>query len=255
MSPSKGSYTVNKRRATKEDIDSDESSQRLTSSPAPPERPDSSATDDQNVHPQGTSVHSDSADSLEHLSHHHVSGGGDEGEQDDFIPKKPNGSDDSVDDGLSALNKNELMVRKAYLFLRLTLGTLNLTSFILKVPLLLLILRIAVEISQQKKRESMVTTIEPPYEDEAVTIKNDGADRKTIVIEALILLVLYVSLLLVHILCVFAFWLNKGVFHLFIHLPLVTLWLFLAIASYFVKEWRWALQSKYYYYYCSLIDR
>ena len=165
MSPNKGSYTVNKRRDTKEDADSDESSQRLTSSPAHPERPDSVATDDQNANHQGSdaSSHSDSLDQ-------HVTDAGDENDaSSDFLPKKlAQGSDPSVDDGMStlALTKNELMIRKAYLFLRLTLGTLNLISFILKVPLLLLILRVAVELSQQKKKESMVTTIEPPYEDE-----------------------------------------------------------------------------------------
>ena len=166
MSPSKGTYVVN-RSSNNDDTDSDESSRRLTSSPGHPERPDSSATDDQNVNRQAASDTSSGSDSLDHHGNEVI----DVDENDassDFIPKKlAQGSDCSVDgSGMSALTKNELMIRKAFLCLRLTLGTLNLTSFILKVPLLLLILRIAVEISQQKKREQQATTLEPPYDDE-----------------------------------------------------------------------------------------
>lgn len=50
---------------------------------------------------------------------------------------------------------------------------------------------------------------------------------------------MYVGMLLVHVLCVFYFWLNKGLFHLCIYLPLVGMWLFLAVPSGFVQSWSW----------------
>ena len=50
---------------------------------------------------------------------------------------------------------------------------------------------------------------------------------------------MYVGILLVHVLCVFFYWMNKGLFHLFLYLPLVGMWLFLAVPSGFVQSWSW----------------
>lgn len=170
MYANKGSYTVNRRNG-KEDADSHESSQRLAPTPTGhPERPDSSATDDQNVNHTDNHETSDvSSSGTESLDHHVGDAGDDNDASSEFIQKKiGKGSDSSFDDAMSSLTKGELMIRRAYLSLRLVLGTFNFTCFILKVPLLLLMLRIGLELSQQKKRESMVTTIEPPYDEEIV---------------------------------------------------------------------------------------
>lgn len=50
---------------------------------------------------------------------------------------------------------------------------------------------------------------------------------------------MYVGILLVHVLCAFFYWMNKGLFHLFLYLPLVGMWLFLAVSSSFVDSWSW----------------
>ena len=62
--------------------------------------------------------------------------------------------------------RREAVCRRTFLVTRLTLGAFNLTSLCLKLPLIVLIVRMVVEMAQAKASEAQVTTIEPPYEEE-----------------------------------------------------------------------------------------
>jgi len=155
----------------------------------------------------------------------------------DYIEEKLHAADQEAGEGRT-FTPQETMWKRTYLATRIILGSLNLCSLCLKIPILILIVRVLVELVQAKKQAETVTTIEPPYDDEPVPVPTGGDEGKRgLVIESLLLVVLYVSMLLVHTLCVFSFCANKGLYHLILYLPVILSWLFVYCVSYFVESW------------------
>lgn len=156
----------------------------------------------------------------------------------------PEGENETV-----VFSRPEAIWRKTFLVTRVTLGSANLMSLCLKFPLIILIIRMVVELAQAKASETQVTTIEPPYEEEVVQPVSSGdsgspddakSQKQAFIVQIALLALMYVGILLVHVLCVFYYWMNKGLFHLFLYLPLVGMWLALAIPSGFVQSWSWS---------------
>ena len=72
--------------------------------------------------------------------------------------------------------KKEAVWSRAFLLSRLALGSFNLISLCLKIPLIILIIRMVVELAKAKAVEQSVTTIEPPYDDELPVNNGTGTD-------------------------------------------------------------------------------
>lgn len=175
-----------------------------------------------------------------------LNGNRDQGSPHDYSNQKLNDHSDQ-ESGMGFRNGSDFLWSKTYLVTRTTLGFLNLISLCLKTPLLIFLLRMVIEVLVAKKEEARVTTIEPPYEEDlqpANPIADEAAvkaQRRAMMIETGSLLVIYVGMLLIHLMCAFAFWLNKGLFHVIFYLPVVFTWLFFSITSYFVQEWKYPL--------------
>ena len=159
----KGSYTVNH-------SDSEESC-RLTS-PGPGDRPDSAATNDQNVDNPASDVSS--------ANSHQMNAQGDDNDiLSDFLPKKlAQLSSDSVNQDES-LTKNQILLREFYLALRLILGVFNCICLTLKIPVISLAVKIIIDMLRAKNEQAMVTTVEPPYFDEAPAPSIDESSKKS----------------------------------------------------------------------------
>lgn len=77
-------------------------------------------------------------------------------------------------------SRPEAIWRKTFLITRMTLGSVNLISLCLKVPLIILVIRMVMDIAKAKASESQVTTIEPPYEDEVAPVPvNSDSEAKS----------------------------------------------------------------------------
>lgn len=137
-------YSHNQRKSDNLDNYNEESKQRLT------------ATDDAPGDGEGASNHSK-----------------------DYIQEKLNASGDHESGEARTFTLQETIWKKTYLATRITLGSLNLCSLCLKIPILILIIRVLVELVQAKKEAETVTTIEPPYDDEPVPVPPGGDEGKS----------------------------------------------------------------------------